>query len=175
MAKDKTKSKAKDKAKGGGKSRAERAQAANLSKPKSINSLLSAQEVNRLVDGALRHQAEVASANSDHGKVVAEAVKKGMNRTAFTLIKMLVKLGRNPKKQGELYVVLAHFDDMRKKVELDELAGVQGDMVGAGTENIKTEDLVDQAKKPGPAVAGAPTTVEELARAAGAQPSTPHH
>lgn len=145
------------------------------SQDKKILSLLPAETVRKLINGAIRHGDEVREANKGHGKIMKEAIKKGLNRKAFTVLKQFVKLGRDDPQ--ELYVTLAHFDDMRTKIDLDGLA--EPGLVGPGTELIEQDDLLERedgddekpakAAKPGPAVDGPRSTVSEIARNAGAE------
>lgn len=94
----------------------------------------------------------VSTSSGDLGDLIRTyAEKKSLHKGAFSDIKKLYRMGK--KDPGKLWLHLAHFDDMREKLKLDDLAEQQGQLVEPGTEEdeetdtetpIKTDDQVRQ-------------------------------
>lgn len=83
-----------------------------------------------LAEKCFRLQNEVSDASGRMGKLIGEAAeKKGLHRGAFGMAKRLYLMGK--KDPAKLWLLLCHFDDMRKKLDIDEMAGKQGEMFSA--------------------------------------------
>lgn len=92
-----------------------------------------------LMRQVLKHQNDVSTASGNLGDLVRDyADKKNLHKGAFADIKKLYRMGK--KDPGKLWLHLAHLDDMRKKLKLDELAGDQGQLVDAGTDEEDEDD-----------------------------------
>jgi len=91
-------------------------------------------DLKRLLDQCLAYQNRASTATGSMGELVREYVDgKYLHAGAFALIKRLHRLGN--KDAGKLWILLAHFDDMREKSGLDRLAKAQGQLLPAIAED----------------------------------------
>lgn len=96
-------------------------------------SLISAAALTTLIKQVMIYQGKVDTASGDLGDLVRDYKSgKGLHTGAFGDIKKLYRMGK--KDPGKLWLHLAHFDDMRKKLKLDDMAAAQGQMVGSGVD-----------------------------------------
>lgn len=115
-------------------------------------------DLNRLLEQCLMYQNRASTATGSMGELVREAVdKKHLHAAAFGIIKRLHNVGN--KDRGKLWLLLAHFDDMRQKSGLDRLAQEQGQLLPAISEEGPEEDEAEN-------VVSYPREVEEQAGAA---------
>jgi hypothetical protein len=95
--------------------------------------LIARNDLNRLLEQCLIYQNKVSTASGSMGELIRDyADKKHLHTGAFGLIKRLHRLGN--KDRGKLWILLAHFDDMRAKSGLDRLAQEQGQLLPAISE-----------------------------------------
>jgi hypothetical protein len=96
-------------------------------------------DLNRLLEQCLIYQNRASTATGAMGELVREAVdRKHLHAPAFGLIKRLHNLGN--KDPGKLWLMLAHFDDMRTKSGLDRLAQKQGQLLPAIADEVEEQD-----------------------------------
>lgn len=101
--------------------------------------LIARNDLNRLLEQCLMYQNRVSTAAGSMGELVRDyADKKHLHSGAFALIKRLHRLGN--KDRGKLWLLLAHFDDMRMKSGLDRLAQEQGQLLPAVSEEGQASD-----------------------------------
>jgi hypothetical protein len=102
--------------------------------------LVARKDLNTLLEQCLIYQNRASTATGSMGELVREyADKKHLHTGAFAIIKRLHRLGN--KDRGKLWILLAHFDDMREKSGLDRLAQEQGQLLPAiADEEAPTED-----------------------------------
>lgn len=92
--------------------------------------LIARKDLNALLEQCLIYQNRASTATGSMGELVREyADKKHLHTGAFAIIKRLHRLGN--KDRGKLWLLLAHFDDMRAKSGLDRLAQEQGQLLPA--------------------------------------------
>lgn len=100
-----------------------------------------------LINRCVVLQKNVSNASGDMGDLIRDyAENKALHRGAFRHIKALFIMGK--KDPSKLWLHLAHFDDMRAKLGLDEIAEVQGQLVEAGVEEVVKKPRAASKKKP---------------------------
>src|SRR5436190_88582 len=100
--------------------------------------LIARNDLNRLLEQCLVYQNRASTATGSMGELVRDyADKKHLHTGAFGIIKRLHNLGN--KDRGKLWILLAHFDDMRAKSGLDRLAQEQGQLLPAISEEGEGE------------------------------------
>src|SRR5262245_16441633 len=105
--------------------------------------LIARKDLNSLLEQCLIYQNRASTATGSMGELVREyADKKHLHTGAFSIIKRLHRLGN--KDRGKLWLLLAHFDDMREKSGLDRLAQEQGQLLPAIAEGETSVDEVLQ-------------------------------
>jgi hypothetical protein len=123
--------------------------------------LIARNDLNRLLEQCLMYQNRVSTAAGSMGELVRDyADKKHLHTGAFALIKRLHRLGN--KDRGKLWLLLAHFDDMRGKSGLDRLAQEQGQLLPA----IAEEEQQSESEGENVVNYPQPREVEEQAGAA---------
>ena len=111
-----------------------------------------------LLERCLILQDRASTATGNMGELVREAVEgQHLHGPAFGIIKRLHRLGS--KDPGKLWLLLAHFDDMRAKSGLDRLAKEQGQLLPAIAD--EGQDLTEQQNEN--VVPWEPREVEERA------------
>lgn len=102
--------------------------------------LVSRADLNRLLEQCLVYQNRASTATGSMGELVRTyADRKHVHAPAFALIKRLHQLGNRDR--GKLWLLLAHFDDMRQKSSLDRLAQEQGQLLPALSEEDEGENV----------------------------------
>jgi hypothetical protein len=92
--------------------------------------MVSRKDLGTLLQQCLIYQNKASTATGSMGELVRSyADKKNLHTGAFSIIKRLHRLGN--KDRGKLWLLLAHFDDMREKCGLDRLAQEQGQLLPA--------------------------------------------
>jgi hypothetical protein len=92
--------------------------------------MVSRKDLGTLLQQCLIYQNKASTATGSMGELVRSyADKKNLHTGAFSLIKRLHRMGN--KDRGKLWLLLAHFDDMREKCGLDRLAQEQGQLLPA--------------------------------------------
>lgn len=120
---------------------------------KQIIELVSEATLTSLLKSCLAMQNVISHKSGEMGDMIRNASEsKGLHRGAFNAIKGLYRMGK--KDGSKLWLYLAHFDDMRKKCGLDDLAAEQGELIEA-TEQPK------EKKKTKAKAAEAPTAPAE--------------
>jgi hypothetical protein len=126
--------------------------------------LVSRKDLNALLEQCLIYQNRASTATGSMGELVREAAeKKHLHTGAFAIIKRLHRLGN--KDRGKLWLLLAHFDDMRAKSGLDRLAQEQGQLLPAIADEGETEVEITEIAE-NVVEYPAPREVEEKAGAA---------
>jgi hypothetical protein len=93
--------------------------------------LVPAGPLNKLADDVLRYKAEGSGVASDIKRAIEVVAKQhGIHKGAFNFAVGLKKKGLDD--PGKLWLFLAHFDDMRTKMKLDDLATKQGQLLPPG-------------------------------------------
>lgn len=117
------------------------------SKGKKAFPLIARGDLSKLLEQANIYQNRSSTAQGSLREMIGEAVKKKhLHSGAFSLINRLWRMGgRDPQ---ALWLMLAHFDDMREKCGLDRIAKAQGQLLPAinedeGEEAPKAENVVD--------------------------------
>lgn len=111
---------------------------------------------------------QVSTISGDMGKLVADAAaQKSLHRGAFSDIKKLYRMGR--KDPAKLWLHLAHFDHMRKTLELDAMAKEQGEMLPPGVEEEETGETETGTDAAPEREARTGDRVREVAETAGAK------
>jgi hypothetical protein len=104
--------------------------------------MVAKQDLNKLLEQCLIYQNRASTATGNMGELVREyADKKHLHTGAFAIIKRLHRLGN--KDRGKLWLLLAHFDDMREKSGLDKLAQEQGQLLPAIEEDEVISTVVE--------------------------------
>lgn len=91
-------------------------------------------DLTRLLDRCFEYQNRASTATGAMGELVREhAEAKHLHTGAFGIIRRLYRLGH--KDPGKLWLLLAHFDDMRDKAGIDKMAKEQGQLLPAIAED----------------------------------------
>ena len=103
-------------------------------------------DLNRLLDQCSMYQNRASTASGSMGELIREyADGKHLHPGAFSFIKRMRRMGE--KDPGKLWLLLAHFDDMREKCGLDRLAKEQGQLLPAIAEdNEERGNVVDMPR-----------------------------
>jgi len=124
----------------------EKKEAAIVSKPtRKAFPLVSRNDLMRVLEQCSIYQNRASTATGDMGDLIREySDRKNLHTGAFALIKRLYLMGQ--KDRGKLWLLLAHFDDMRNKCGLDRLAEEQGQLLPPIAEDER--GLTDQEAQP---------------------------
>jgi hypothetical protein len=145
------------------KSKAPPARGGKKDKPvKKAFPLIARKDLNSLLEQCLIYQNRASTATGSMGELIRDyADKKHLHTGAFSIIKRLHRLGN--KDRGKLWLMLAHFDDMREKSGLDRLAQEQGQLLPAIAEANAEEGTEAEAGPENVTSFPQPREVEERA------------